>query len=425
MKSRKRIILALLTVAAIGVTALAGTVSAATKSSSTLVIWTDSYRVAAFKTIGAQYHKAHPSVTIKVVQKTFGVSGAGSIGGDLATTSAANAPDVITSASDWVGQLSANGLIVPLHLTTKQKALFPKYTLDGCSYGTSIKNLYCVPTQVENIGLVVNTKLAPVPTSWAMLESKAMAFKKAHHTAVGIAVPDGQPNGDAYHMYPFLSGLGGYIFHRNAAGLLQKCNVGVASPTLLANAAKINKWNSEGLIRSSVDYGTAKDLFLKGKVPYWITGPWESSSLKDKSLNAAFGHFKIVQVPKIVKSAVPFLGLQGVSISKYAGTHGVGAIAADFVGNYLTSTSAQLALSKAQGRAPASIPAGKLVHDPVLAQFGKASAGGVPMPNIPEMNSVWQYLGQAWVNATKGSGATPAKQAFSNAQQQIKNAIGC
>lgn len=425
MKSRKRIVLALLTVAAVGVTALAGTVSAATKSSSTLVIWTDSYRVKAFNQIGAQYHKAHPSVTIKVVQKQFGVSGAGTIGGDLATTSVANAPDIITVANDWVGQLSANGLILPLHLTKKQKAPFPKYTLDGCSYGTTVKNLYCIPTQIENIGLVVNTKLAKIPTSWAALEKAAVAWKKKHHTAVGIAVPDGQPNGDAYHMYPFLSGLGGFIFARNAAGLLQPCKVGVASPSVMSHASMIDKWNKEGLINSNVDYGTAKDLFMKGKVPYWITGPWESSSLTDKSLNAAFGHFKIIQIPKIVKSAVPFLGIQGASISKYAGPHGVGAIAADFVGNYLTTASGQAKLANAEGRYPASTAAGKLVHDKVLAQFGAASKGGVPMPNIPQMNSVWQYLGQAWVLSTKGSGATPAHTAFSNAAQQIKNAIGC
>ncbi len=164
----------------------------------------------------------------------------------------------------------------------------------------------------------MNTKLASVPTSWAGLEKSAMAFKNKHHTAVGIAVPDGQPNGDAYHMYPFLSGLGGYIFGRNAAGNLQKCNVGVASPSLLSHANLIDKWNKEGLISSSVDYGTAKDLFTKGKVPYWITGPWETSNLETKSLNAAFGHFKIIQVPKIVKASVPFLGLQGASITKYA-----------------------------------------------------------------------------------------------------------
>ena len=48
----------------------------------------------------------------------------------------------------------------------------------------------------------------------------------------------------------------------------------------------------------------------------------------------------------------------------------------------------------------------------MLGQFLAASKGGIPMPNIPQMNSVWSDLGQAWVKSTKGSGATPAASAF-------------
>ena len=54
---------------------------------------------------------------------------------------------------------------------------------------------------------------------------------------------------------------------------------------------------------------------------------------------------------------------------------------------------AQVALAAANGRFPANTVAGKAVTDPVLAQFGKAGAGGVPMPNIPQMASVWTDLG--------------------------------
>ena len=57
MKSRKRMGFALLTALVVGVAALAGTVYAATKSSAKLVIWTDSYRKAAFNKIGAQYQR--------------------------------------------------------------------------------------------------------------------------------------------------------------------------------------------------------------------------------------------------------------------------------------------------------------------------------------------------------------------------------
>ena len=43
----------------------------------------------------------------------------------------------------------------------------------------------------------------------------------------------------------------------------------------------------------------------------------------------------------------------------------------------------------------------------MLKRFGAASKGGVPMPNIPQMSSVWGDLGAAWVRSTKGSGVDP------------------
>jgi len=62
--------------------------------------------------------------------------------------------------------------------------------------------------------------------------------------------------------------------------------------------------------------------------------------------------------------------------------------------------------------------------DPVLAQFSNASKGGVPMPNIPQMNSVWSDLGQAWVRSTKGAGAMPAQRSFRGAARAIAAKIG-
>jgi arabinogalactan oligomer/maltooligosaccharide transport system substrate-binding protein len=84
----------------------------------------------------------------------------------------------------------------------------------------------------------------------------------------------------------------------------------------------------------------------------------------------------------------------------------------------------QVALAAANGRFPANTVAGKSVKDPVLAQFGKAGAGGVPMPNIPQMSSVWTDLGGAWVKSTKGAGAVRARTAFNTAARNIANKIG-
>ena len=75
----------------------------------------------------------------------------------------------------------------------------------------------------------------------------------------------------------------------------------------------------------------------------------------------------------------------------------------------MASAGSQTALAAANGRYPANTAAGALVKDPVLRLFGKASVGGVPMPNIPQMASVWSELGGAWVKSTKGAGATKAR----------------
>jgi arabinogalactan oligomer / maltooligosaccharide transport system substrate-binding protein len=349
--------------------------------------------------------------TIKVVAKTFG-----NIETDLGTVAATDAPDVILAAHDWTGQLAANGLVVPLYPSKTVSSQFPSYTLAAFSYGTAVKKLYGIPVQVENIGLLVNTKLTAAPKTFAALEATALKFKKKNHLAFGICVQQGS-GGDAYHMYPFFSGLGGYVFGTNKAGNLDPSDIGVANGAFIKNAKLIDKWNKEGLINSKTDYSTCDTAFTKGLAPFWITGPWAVSDVQKAGIK-----FKVVQVPAIVKPSVPFLGVNGMMVTKYAATHGVDSAAKDLVTNFFSTPSAQTQLAAAGGRAPANSKA--KANDPVLAQFGAAGKGGVPMPNIPQMASVWSDLGAAWVRSTKGSGAMPAVRSFKGAARSIADKIG-
>jgi arabinogalactan oligomer/maltooligosaccharide transport system substrate-binding protein len=95
-------------------------------------------------------------------------------------------------------------------------------------------------------------------------------------------------------------------------------------------------------------------------------------------------------------------------------------LAKDLVGDYMLGSSAQQALAAANQRFPANVRAGKKVRDAVLAQFGRAGKGGVPMPNIPQMAAVWSDLGTAWVKATRGAGAVKARTAFNTAARNIR-----
>lgn len=265
---------------------------------------------------------------------------------------------------------------------------------------------------------MVNTRLAKVPTSFADFERQALAFKKKKKGNIACACPQGAA-GDAYHMYPFFSGLGGYVFGRNKAGNLDASDIGVANARFIRNAATIDRWNKSGFINSKVDYATARDSFLKQKAAFWLTGPWEADTIRKSGLR-----IKIVPVPPLKFKSVPFLGVQGFMVSKFAATHGVESLAKDFVGSYLMTASSQRIMNSVKGTYPANLTAAKSVRDPLLAAWGKAGVGAVPMPNIPQMASVWTELGGAWVKATKGAGATKAATAFRVASRNIANKIG-
>jgi arabinogalactan oligomer/maltooligosaccharide transport system substrate-binding protein len=375
---------------------------------SKLTIWVDNVQKPAIDRITSAWGTRR-GVDVNVVFHSFGT-----IRDDLKTVKAENAPDVIVAANDWTGDLAANGLVLPVFPTKAIKKQFPKYALDAFSYGG---RLYGAPYALENVGLVVNTRLVKVPRTWAQLEKEALAFKKKSSNNIGIAVPQGSA-GDAYHMYPFFSGLGGFVFGHAKNGALQANKLGVANKTFLKNASLVDKWNREGLINSKIDYGTAKNAWLHQNAAFWITGPWEVDGLK-----ASGNPFRIIQLPKIKYRSVPFLGVQGTMVTKFSQAHGVESLAKDLVANEMMKASFQLDLEQANLRFPANKVAGKRVNDPVLKQFGAAGIGGVPLPNIPQMGSVWAELGGAWVKATKGAGATPARTAFAQAQKNIRDKI--
>jgi arabinogalactan oligomer/maltooligosaccharide transport system substrate-binding protein len=427
MKSTRRITALVVAGAATALAAVAGIASAApaggttasaapaggtSSAATTIRIWTDGDRKAAVDRVAGAWARSR-GVNVDVVLKQFG-----DIRNDLSKVTAETAPDVILGAHDWTGELAAGGLVVPLTLKTSVKAQLPGYTLNAFSYGTAVKRLYGTPVVVENIGLIVNTKLAKVPTSFANLEQQALAFKKKKSGNLAIAVQQGS-GGDAYHMYPFFSGLGGYVFGTTRAGTLNPKDIGLKAPKFLANAPLIDKWNKEGLINSKIDGTTAQNAFLKGQAAFWITGPWNIDTIKKAGIK-----FKVVQVPRIKYRSAPFLGVNGFMVTKFAAQHSVQSLAKDLVTSYFATPSAQLALSSANGRYPANLEAGKRVTDTYLKQFGAASVGGVPMPNIPQMASVWSELGGAWVKSTKGSGATKARTSFTVAARNISNKIG-
>jgi len=378
----------------------------------TVVIWTDRDREADIKSLAEAWARPR-GLTVQVIAKAE----QNNVRSDFVTVQAANAPDVITGAHDWVGELAANGSILPLSPRQAVLKQIPKYTRDAFSYGRTVSQLYGMPTHIENVGLFVNTQLAKVPKNWADLEKQALAFKKKGGGRVAIDVQQGT-GGDAYHMYPFFSGLCGYIFGKTKGGALNPNDVGLDSKRFIRNATLVDRWNRLGLVNSKIDGNTASQLFTSKKAAFWITGPWNIDTVRKAGIK-----FRIVQVPAIRCRSVPFVGVGGMMVTRFSRTHGVESAAKDFVASYMASAAAQNTLTVKNGRYPANTTAAKSVTDVALRQIGQAGAGGVPMPNIPQMASVWNDLGLAWVKSTRGAGATKAQPSFRAAARAIRQKI--
>jgi maltose-binding protein MalE len=96
----------------------------------------------------------------------------------------------------------------------------------------------------------------------------------------------------------------------------------------------------------------------------------------------------------------------------------------DFLYNYFATKEAQLKMYERDPRIPAFIPAyEEVADDPILRGFAESIANGVPMPNIPEMASVWG----AWSDAMAAIGnqeLEPAS-ALKQAADAIREVLGC
>jgi arabinogalactan oligomer/maltooligosaccharide transport system substrate-binding protein len=394
--------------AAVGLGSLIGAPLAQAKPN-TIVIWTDADRAPAVRYL---FPDGYKGLAVDVVVKEFGA-----IRDELSKVTADSAPDVIMGANDWVGELAVNGSIVKLNLSAKVKEQLSAGAVQAFNYNGS---QYGVPVAIENIAMITNASLIKKqPTTFAELSKQALGLRDAGRVTVPLAVQQGA-GGDAYHMYPLFTGLGGYIFGTTAKGAYVTSNVGIDNKDFRANSKLIDQWNKTGLINSKVDGDIAKAAFTSGQSPFWITGPWNISELEKVSFK-----YRITAVPPIIEglTPVPFIGSQGVMLTKFAAEHGVESAARSLVTEYMASEKAQFNLSAKNDRYPANLAAAKRVTNPQLKAFGAAGTGGVPIPNISQMNSVWGPLGGAWVNSTKGEGATPAAQAFAQAAAAVKQAV--
>ena len=374
-------------------------------SDADLVIWTDDTRQGPIEAI-AQPFAEENGITIEVQELEFG-----QIRDQLTLTApTGEGPDIIIGAHDWLGELVANGVVAPLDLSGVVDGFNPlaiqAFTYDGQTYG--------LPYAIENLALVRNTDLVPdAPATFEEMVQIASEYD------TGLALQIG-PEGDGYHLQPFLSAFGGYIFGQNDDGSYNPDDLGLDSEGGLAAATWLQEQTAAGVLSPDTTYDTMIEMFGSGNAPFAITGPWALTQ-EDVGFQATGVPYAVGPIPALEGGppVAPFVGVQGFMISSFSEQTD---LATSFVLDYMSQETSQLTLFEAGRRPPALTSAyDQVASDPDMAGFFEAGASGIPLPAIPEMSNVWGSLGLAEVNILNGADG-PAE--FTAAAEEIRSQIG-
>ncbi len=374
-----------------------------------LVIWTDNLKLPGVQKIAETFGEAQGiSVSVQAVtnlQPNF-----------VTANGASNGPDVVVGAHDWIGNLVQNGAIDPLQLTPDQLAGYSQKAVQAVTYDG---NLYGVPYGIEAVALYRNTDLAPDEAATlddAFAAGQAAVKKDPSKVKVAFALPVGDL-GDAYHMEPLYTSMGGYMFGTNPDGTYNPDDLGVGKPGSIAAAKKIGSLGEKGskILTRSVSPDNSISLFTDGTAAFLVSGPWALPNVRDSGIKYA-----IQPMPgfKGEKPAVPFMGAQSFMVASNGKNK---AFAQEFVSTGANSEESMKVLQEETGLPPAMTSVAKGLNDPDVALFTDAANKGAPMPAIPEMQAVFEPLGKAY--AAIVGGANPTKT-MTDTGNTIASAIG-
>ena len=147
-----------------------------------------------------------------------------------------------------------------------------------------------------------------------------------------------------------------------------------------------------------------------------MSGPWQLNDFDEAGIN--YGVAKIPTIDGAIPG--PFVGAQGWFVNAFSDNTGV---AESFLLDYIATEEVMTALYEADPRNPAYQATFAVISEgnETAKVFALSAADGVPMPNIPEMGSVWTPLGDQLLGLRNG--ATDAATAMTTAADQVRTAL--
>ncbi len=296
-------------------------------------------------------------------------------------------PDVIaTMPHDIIGKWANQGLLMSFNGMDEFDVFFDS-TKQAVTYEGKI---YGYPLSVESVGLVYNKAL--VENAPETFDDVIAVIEKYKGTDIyGLVFPAAEP----YHMYGFLKGFGGYIFGW-ATDEYDVYDIGMGNEGAVEAIKYLKSFFDKGYFpeamrdRSS-QHGFSTGTFEEGKAALQINGPWVTTNLK--SLGIDYGVSVIPMLPN-GEYPQPFLGVQFVGISEYSNNKEKAIKLAEFITSKENMIDYALETQLTPTRKDV-LASEEVRSDVMISAWARQAELGNPMPNIPEMSSVWS----AWSDA--------------------------
>ena len=154
----------------------------------------------------AEEYTRDTGVDVRFVQREINAQ---AISNFISQSPTGQAPDIIVSPHDNLGQLAANGVVAPVELGDAGED-FTKNAQDAVKYnGVS----YGVPYGVESVALVRNNELTTAePSTFDDLRADGHRVMKEQGVSYPFTVSQDPDAGDPYHLYPLQTSFGAEVF---------------------------------------------------------------------------------------------------------------------------------------------------------------------------------------------------------------------
>jgi arabinogalactan oligomer/maltooligosaccharide transport system substrate-binding protein len=376
----KKLLLLVLALAALG---FAGCKKSESAARVELTVWESTNGPDDFiRQAGEAYTALHPAVTVRFVNVELGDS----VNQIALDGPAGVGPDLFAAPHDRLGELVANGHILP---TANPGAIGPKL-LGACLTATTYNGAeYGYPVSAETYALFYNKALiqeSQVPKTWADMLTYMKGFKTAGKYPFVMDV------GNAYYTILFTSKGGNRLF---GAGGTDTRNTNLNSAAAVTGMQFFQSMRQVLNIPSTdINTSVADGAFQSGSAAMHISGPWNVMNFVNAGLDV--GIAPLPSLPGESTPAASFSGTRVMFVSAYSNHPDE---ANDF-GAFLVTPEMQQLRANITNTLPA-------IDTPTNNQY----AGGFveqlkyafPMPSIPPMAKFWDAMNAASANIWNGA----------------------